>query len=203
MIKILLFLILFSNNIFADDSSFRYIELDEKISLEIPSHWMILSKDTKSNIVAAAESIYGSNNGVIRKKLLAVNATPSPTGAMISIAVSFSSSFTQDDLIKATDADLKSVQTDFINELKGLQDSGGITLIKMQSVRVERLNNKYALVLSYTRKGINNPEIPWQVELYRIPDAGRLIEVSLSYRLSSDSIMWKPILKRVKSSIKF
>lgn len=203
MIIMLLFLILFSNNVFADNSSFRYMELDERISLEIPSHWKILSQDTKSNIVAAAESIYDSNHGVIRKKLLAVNATPSPTGAMISIAVNFSSEFTQDDLKKATDTDLKTVQKDFLNELRRMQDSGGVTVIKMQSARVERLNNKYALVLSYTRRGVNNPEIPWQVELYRIPDSGRLIEVSLSYRLSSDSIMWKPILKRVKSSIKF
>ncbi|MCB1660346.1 MAG: hypothetical protein KDI39_19155, partial [Pseudomonadales bacterium] len=152
------------NTSFAESTLFRHIELKGGISLDIPSHWNILSQASKDNIVTASESIYGTDN-IIREKLLAVNATPNPTGAMISIAINGSSEFSQTDLKKATDADLKGVEKDVLNELRRLQDSGGVTVIKMQSARVERLNNKYALVLSYTRKGVNNPEIPWQVEL--------------------------------------
>ena len=200
-------LLVVANTVLAKETAFRHLELSGGISLDVPTHWHILSLQTKKNIVAASEAMI-SNSGLeepmdTHEKLLAVNATPSPTGAMISVAVSSPSVLSQADLINSTESDLKSFELNSLNEMKALENFGGPTVIKMLPARIDIVNKKYALVLSYIRRGVNNPEIPWKVELYKIPDSTRLIEVILSYRMSSDSVAWKPILERVKRSVRF
>ena len=200
-------LLVVASTVLAKETAFRHLELSGGISLDVPTHWHILSLQTKKNIVAASEAIL-SNSGIKEKtdnhqKLLAVNATPSPTGAMISVAISSPSDFSQADLINSTESDLKSFELNSLNEFKASESFGGPTIIKMLPARIDIVNKRHALVLSYIRKGVNNPEIPWKVELYKIPDSTRLIDISLSYRLSSDSVAWKPILERVKRSVRF
>ena len=200
-------LLVVASTVLAKETAFRHLELSGGISLDVPTHWHILSLQTKKNIVAASEAIL-SNSGIKEKtdnhqKLLVVNATPSPTGAMISVAISSPSDFSQADLINSTESDLKSFELNSLNEFKASESFGGPTIIKMLPARIDIVNKRHALVLSYIRKGVNNPEIPWKVELYKIPDSTRLIDISLSYRLSSDSVAWKPILERVKRSVRF
>ena len=91
---ILMMLILIAGTVttFAQSTEFRRIELAYGISLDIPSHWTVLSQDTRKNLRAAGEAmtenagIEGSN--VNKETLLSVNATPEPTGAMIRVSIS-------------------------------------------------------------------------------------------------------------------
>ena len=138
-----------------------------------------------------------------KESLLAMSATPNPTGAMIRVSVTSPPDYTQSDLAAATSADLKEVGAEVLKLFRQLEASGGPKIIEMQPVRIEhaQLNNYRVLVIPYVRAGVNGPS-PWQVTQYKIPVSDRLIEITLSHR-QSDAIVWRPILERVKRSVKF
>jgi len=196
---------LFVGSASAQDTSFRRVQLVHDISIEIPSHWKVLSQETRQNLVAVGKEtlknadVEGPSGKKI--KLLAVNATPDPTGAMISVSVCSPPEYTQDELAAATPADLKEFGLEFHNAFKKLEKSGGPKITEMQPVRIEMLNKYRVLVVPYVRVGVNEP-VTWQVTQYRIPVSDRLIEIILSHR-QSDANVWQPILERVKSSLQF
>ena len=138
---------------------------------------------------------------VEKESLLAVNAVPDPTGAMIRVSVTSPPDYTQTDLAAATPADLKEVGSEMKNAFGKLEASGGPKIIEMQPVRLENLNGYNVLVMPYVRAGINGRST-WQVTQYKIPVSTRLIEITLSHR-QSDAVMWRPILERVKRSVQF
>ena len=196
---------LFVGSASAQDTSFRRVQLVHDISLEIPSHWKVLSQETRQNLVAVGKEtlknadVEGPSGKKI--KLLAVNATPDPTGAMISVSVISPPEYTQDDLAAATPADLKDIGNETQNMFRKLEVSGGPKIIEMQPVRIEKLNNYRVLVVPYVRTSKIGTST-WQVTQYKIPVSNRLVEITLSYR-QSDAIVWQPILERVKRSAQF
>ena len=136
-----------------------------------------------------------------KESLLAINATPNPTGAMIRVSVLSPSDVTQSDLGEATPEDLKEIGDEMLKLFRQLEVSGGPKIIEMQPVRIDLLNNYRVLVIPYIRAGVNGPS-PWQVTQYKIPVSNRLVEITLSHR-QSDALVWRPILERVKRSIQF
>lgn len=83
-----------------------------------------------------------------------------------------------------------------------MEPSGGPKIIEMQTVRIEKFNNDHrALVILYVRAGAPGSS-PWQATQYKIPVANRLVEITLSHR-QPDAVMWRPILERVKRSVRF
>lgn len=190
---------------FAQDTSFRRVQLAYGITLDVPSHWTVLSLENRKNIGAAGQAMI-ENAGIEgpsgrKESLLALNATPNPTGATIRVSVTSPPDYTQSDLAAATSADLKEVGAEMLKMFRQLEASGGPKIIEMQSVRIESINNYRVLVIPYVRAGANGPS-PWQVTQYKIPVSNRLIEITLSHR-QSDAIVWRPILERVKRSVKF
>lgn len=197
--------VIFAQSVFAEETTFKSVQLSYGISLEIPSHWEVLSQDAKQNLAAASESM-GKNAGVVddngkKERLLAVSALPMPSGAKIRLSVTSPPEFTQDNLSATSALELNQLQSEFYTMFNKMMVSGGLKLLEMKPPRIERFNDKLALVLDYTRTDAYGSS-PWQVIQYKIPVSDRLIEFTLSYRLS-DAIVWKPILENVKHSIQF
>jgi len=141
-----------------------------------------------------------SDNGR-KERLLAVSALPTPVGAKIRVNVTFPPEFTQYDLSITSDSELRQLQPELYAMFNKIPVSSGIKFLEMKIPRIERINKKLAFVIVYTRTGAYGSS-PWQVAQYRIPVSNRVIQFTLSYRLS-DAIVWKSILEKVKSSIKF
>jgi len=198
-------IVLLGNSAFAQDTSFRRVQLAYGISLDVPSHWTILSQDNRRNLGAAGQAMTDNAGiegpGGRKEPLLAMNAVPNPTGAMIRVSVTSPPDYTQGDLAAATPGDLKELGTEMQNMFRKLEASGGPKIIEMQPFRIEKFNNYRVLVMPYVRAGANGPS-PWQVTQYKIPVSNRLIEITLSHR-QSDAIVWRPILERVKRSVQF
>jgi hypothetical protein len=130
-----------------------------------------------------------------------MNALPRPAGAMLRISVTLPPDYTQDDLNSVTKGELKEIETELLKTFKKLESPGGLKIVKMQPTHIEKFGDYNVLVMSYVRAGLNGPS-PWQVTQYKIPVSDKLIEFTLSYR-KSDSIVWIPILERVKRSLTF
>lgn len=190
---------------FAQDTTFRRVQLPYGISLEIPSHWTVLPQEATKNLRDAASAML-DNAGIEveigqKQTLLAANATPNPVGAMIRVSVTSPPDFTQADLAAFTATDLKEVGAEVLKMYRQAEASGGPEIIEMQPVRIEKFNEQPVLVMSYVRASKVGSS-PWQVTLHRIPVSDRLIDITLSHR-QSDAIIWQPILERVKRSVQF
>ena len=203
-----LFLYLFAligSPTFAQSNFFHRLELANEISIEIPNQWEVLSHQRKEQIRDAASEII-DNAGIAKDNgekqcLLAVNAIPEPTGAMIRVSVISPPDYTQADLAEATSDDLELVRVELQNMSMKLAASTGLRKFKYQPVCVEKINGCLALVIAYVRPSIIGPS-PWMVKQYKIPRKDLLIEITLSHR-KSDQNIWLPILDRVLKSVKF
>ena len=114
-------LTLLAHSAFAQDTSFRSVQLAYGISLDVPSHWTVLSLENRKNLGAAGQAMT-DNTGIEgssgrKESLLAMNATPNPTGAMIRVSVTSPPDYTQSDLAAATPADLQEVGTETLKML--------------------------------------------------------------------------------------
>jgi hypothetical protein len=191
--------------LFAQDTTFRRVQLAYGISLDVPTHWTVLPQDNRRNHRAAGQAMI-DNAGIEgptgrKETLLAMNATPSPTGAMIRVSVTSPPDYTQSELANATPGDLREVGEEMLGTFRKLEASGGPKILEMQPVRIEKFNNYRVLVMPYVRAGINGPS-PWQVTQYKISVSNHLIEITLSHR-QSDAIIWRPILEKLRRSVQF
>lgn len=188
----------------AEVPAFRQVELAYGVSLEVPAHWLLIEEDERKNQLLAGQTIAGAagaKNQPTRARLLAVNATPRPTGAMISIGVAWPPMFSQQELAEMSRQDMAEFTREMHSLLRSAEAQGGPRIIEMQGFTVEPLNDRHAMVLRYRRASRNSPSA-WQVTQYTIPVDGRVIELSLSYR-ESDGHIWRPLLTRVKDSLRY
>lgn len=202
-----LFLIAFlPTAVSAQERTYKRIHLQHNVSVEVPRHWTALTAAERGNVAAAGTAMV-SNAGIEASDektdlLLHVIAEPRPTGAQMRISVAVPPVYTQSELAAASQADLKEVTVETLKVLQKLEASGsGLKIIEMLPARIERVGGLNALVTSYRRVGVNE-SVPWHVTQYKIPAGSREILMTLSYR-ERDGIMWRPILERVKKSIRF
>ena len=207
----LIFLIVVvSQSIWAIDSIYRPISLSHGISLEIPAHWQILPIGYRQNLVAFGDAMV-SNSGVDtagtkKENLLAVNSIPQPINGKIRVSVSAPPDLSQNELLEIANSsphDFEMMQTEFLNSFKQLALESNLKIVEMYPVRIEKVNNHNALVISYIREKSPAENSVWMVNQYKIPISNQyLIEFTLSYQ-QSNSLIFKPILERVKRSIRF
>lgn len=191
---------------FAQDTSYRNVQLPYNITLDIPTHWTVLTMDTRHNIAAAAEGMLDKAgvegvNGRKERLLAVTSKPPGDIGATIRISVTSPTPFSQADLAATTANDLKAVDDETLALFQQILASGGAKLIEMQPAHIESFNNHLALVYSYIRAGVDGPS-PWKVTQYKIPVSNRLLEVTLSHS-TSEGFLWDMILERVKRSVRF
>ena len=191
-----------SHSASAQDNLFHRVHLAYGISLDVPSHWTVLSRDDRKNNQAAAQAMI-DNSGMEelsggKEFLLGVNASPSPTGAMIRVSAT-PIEFTQKDLEDVTTTDMKELGIQMLTLFKKLEASGGPKIIEMQPIRIDKIKNYRVLVIPYIRASVNGPS-PWQVTQYQVPISNRFIQITLSHR-KSDAVVWRPILEKIYRSI--
>ena len=184
----------------APETRYSRLTLTGGVSIQVPSHWRVLSSEAKENLAAASEASV-ENAGVAntresRNPVLAVSATPEPSGAIVRVTISTPAQFTSDQLLSISAADLKLGRENIMRS----ESPGGPKFLSVEVPHVEMIAGLPALAMPYRRAGLVGPS-PWFVTLYRIPMKDRMIEVTLSYR-ESDKYLWQPILEKVKRSIR-
>ncbi len=184
---------------------FKSLVLPTGITLDVPSHWQVLTLETRQNLLAVGAAIT-SSSGVeqpvgVKSTLLAVNAVPAPVGATIRVSITTRPEFTAADLSAMTASDLKQsgqlVLADFVKAEK----QGGPHIVSMTTPSVVMLSGHPAFVIPYIRNSLTNASEQWHVVQYRAPLPDHLVEVTLSWR-KSDEIIWRPILEYVIGSLK-
>lgn len=190
----------------ARDTRYQRFPLEEGISVEAPSHWLVHSDSEKKNFAASAEGA-ARNAGIDfetnqdKSRLIAISALPIPSGAKIRINLIRPSPFSSASLRSASPKDLKNVEVEFQKTMEKGMASMGAKLLAVSEPRIEMINDSPSLLLEYRRSDPHSPS-PWTIKQYRIPVGNKLIEMTVSYR-ESDATIWKPILEYVKQSLRF
>lgn len=177
-------------------------QLGGGLSIELPSHWTLLPVDARRNLRASAEAfdrLSGNNaSPAVRIALLAANS--SPRGAAVRVTLGRTSdNLSEQRLIGLTHDELREYTQNFRQQNAEREAVGGARLLSVAPVTVSRFNTSHALVISYTRAGVDGPS-PWQVNQYKIPVGERTIELTLSYR-TAEAVLWRPILEVVRRSL--
>jgi hypothetical protein len=195
-----------ANSAIAGDTRYQRFSLKEGISIEAPSHWLVHADSENKNFAAASEGAartagidYDTNRDKFR--LIAISALPTPSGAKIRINLIRPLPFSSAELRSASAQDLKDVEAEFSTGMAKSMTAMGAKLLAVTTPRIKIINGSPALLLEYRRSDLSGPS-PWTVEQYRIPAGDKLIELTISYRESDESIC-KPILEYVKQSLRF
>lgn len=196
--------VLLAPSISAIEPPFQRVHLAGAVSIEYPSHWFVIDADSRNNLVLSGHSALElAGVGVTSNKVrvFAANSTPSPTGAMIGLSLSWPPEYSQADLAVATPEELDYLASDCWEMMKSAEPVSGLSVLEVQGVDVEHIGGDLALVFRY-RRASQIAQSPWQVTHYKIPLNDRIVELTLSYR-ESDQCVWRPILEKVKRSLTY
>ena len=190
---------------YAQQASFARVRVTDGPTLEYPAHWKIVDEATVQNRAHAGQAVTEAAgidvSGFQKRNRVVIESTPFPKTAQIRASIVTPQEYSQEDLRVATPQDLQTVKTEFESNFRKMSVSGTVKLGKMGEPRVEQIVGKLALVIPYTRYTESDPTL-WQVEQIKIPFENRLLAMTLSYD-TSDVAAMKPILARVKRTLKF
>jgi hypothetical protein len=188
----------------ATDSVFSDRDIGDGIRIQYPSHWYILRADQSAEINARGrESAATAEPGTANKRtLIAINATPAPTGAMIRVSVTPGTIGEREleQALESNSADLlRSIRAEFEAHFPPTMRELGIEVSDIRDPQIVPIDGKNAILIAYRRTSAVDGGL-WEVRLYQIPHGGRTIELTLSNRLS-DREVWTPILDRTLRTI--
>lgn len=182
-------------------AAYRRLAFDCGISVSIPAHWKILSQDDDLNIQARVQAQGVPPSSVGRKTLLLVNSSPEPSAAHVRLIRIPETELSKATLLSvaADDEALKAMAAAFQQSWNASSSTGGLSVVNMRPLRVEKLAGQAAIHLSYDRTGLNG-DGNWRVDQFKIPTEGHLVTYTVSYRLSQEQ-MYKPMLDATLASL--
>lgn len=182
-------------------SNFALIKLSRGISLEVPNGWRLLSYDAKRIIDTSTEAALDLS-GIERPaghevNLIAANSTPASTYAAVRVDLNMPSLIHPSVFAQVTAQDIRDLSIETERSLRLTLPQVGLTLVEFLGMRVEKISGFPALVTEYRRSG---PKGPVFVQLLQVYTAKHSFKINLSYR-ESEVILWKPVLRKIRSSI--
>lgn len=188
------------------DSPFARRDLGEGINVQYPRHWYVLGSDQSANITAAGSALSEAagieQHG--KRTLLAVNATPAPTGAMIRVSVVSPATISQNELdailrTGGQDEFLRTVHAEFEANFAAIAARSNIIISDVLEPQLTSVSGRPAVLIRYHRTSAVDGAI-WEVRLYQIAADDRTIELTLSNRVA-DRTLWTPILDRTRETM--
>lgn len=190
----------------ASERGFVRRDLGGGVFAEFPDHWYVLNSDQSANVSAAGTALAESAGVRVQGKrtLLAVNATPAPTGAMIRVSATSPAEISQDELEQVLRSGtqrelLQEIRRQFSAAFPQMMAQSNITVTEISEPQIVHVAGRPAILISYQRTSAVDGS-PWEVRQYKIPAGDRTVELTLSNRIS-DRAMWTPILNRTLESL--
>lgn len=186
----------------ATTADFRQMQLAYGIDVDIPSHWHIISAQSRKNLALMSESMLNATglegDADTTDALLAVNATPAPTGAMIRVSYAHAADITEADIESMTRTDFEYLRRLMVQNMKRMEAHGGPHILDVAMPRMVTIDGRSSLLIPYRRSSPVDGR-PWQVMMYQVPDGSATVRFTLSYR-EHDQAIWKPIIEHVRQS---
>jgi len=185
---------------------FELRDVGAGVQIEYPRHWHILTNDEISNTQSHGAAIAAEAGVVVegRQTLFAINSAPQPSGALMRLSTTFPATVTQSVLEQAIqsgqeDELLQSIHDEFSSRFPPIMAQAGITVSAIEPPEAVSVAGRPAVLIKYKRTSAVDGGL-WEVRMYQIAADDRMIELTLSNRLS-DRAIWTPILDRTLSTL--
>lgn len=196
---------------YAQQSNYQRVLVGNKVSIEIPTNWKVLSLEQRKYLGATPNTLDNDSNTSILPghfASLAVNSIPYPPGAIIRVSIIVTDPLTQSDFKQAVEIDpngtLSGLRSFFRQEMSVLatqMQKRGMLMIDKENVGIEPIGGMTAISLTYRRApapGTGNS--PFQVTQYHVPLGSEKALITLSFR-ESEALIYSHIVQYVKNSI--
>ena len=196
---------LLSTSAFSQHASFARVRVADGPTLEFPAHWVLMDEANVQNRVHSGQAIADAAgidlSGFQKRSRVIIESLPRPNAAQIRASIVIPQEYTQQDLSKATPEELRGLKKMYETTFRKASASMTVKLHKMGEVRIDKIAGHIALVIPYITYSEESAE-KWQFEQIKIPFENKLLSMTVSYRVGEHNTM-KPILERVKQSLKF
>lgn len=190
---------------------YRAITVASQLKLEVPAHWHVRDPSDRRNIATAADALRDAASqdaNPMHVSALSVISVPEPVGAIIRVSFLPGDGVTQTDLNLALKRDrqatINAVAETWKREMAELiapQQPPAIQILGSPTFDSDTIGGKTAISILYRRTSAIG-QSPFLVAQYHVPLGKVKALITLSHRESS-SIVFRPILDRVKRSVVF
>ncbi len=198
----ILFLFIYVNPAFGQESSFVTLNLPRSIQIQIPKGWWLIGTDLNRAIETSAEAVFDlskiepSEGKTIN--LIAANSMPKTTYASVRVDSTVPPSVMPNELTSMTASDLKDVESEVRLKLQNILPLQGQNLIDFYGVKLETISGFPAFVTHYRRTGPKGPVIVQTLKIYTNTQE---IGINLSYR-ELEKGLWMPVILKIRNSIR-
>jgi hypothetical protein len=168
------------------------------MEIQFPSHWYVLSDLQNAEVRALASELANSTPSTGAKEtLLAVNATPAPTSAMIRLSRITPAVISEAEFQELTNSGgeselLRDVHRQFSDTFPAMMSEAGIAISQIDEPSVVSVSGRPAILIPYQRTSAVDGST-WEVRMYQIAVEDATFELTLSNRVA-DREIWTPIL---------
>ena len=166
------------------------------IKISVPKNWVLDTAEMRNAKVKLTELIAAiKTEGKVR-----ILNTGTPPGAQegysrVRLNITSDLTLSQDEVKNLTDEDMNDLADGFATELVAMP----LFRVERSSISVTRTRTDdgyLGIRLSYIRSGINGPV---KVHQYWFPFSNRAAQLTLSYEVAKEDILWPPLLKVLSS----
>jgi hypothetical protein len=181
------------------NAHFVTVDLPEGVTIEVPRSWRRLGAAEEEMIatgVSAGLDVMGLSDRGQNRVLLNTVAVPATMFALVRVSVD--PPVPRDEIDGFSEADLRGLSLQMRPLMEQMTRLGGERLLEYYGVRTDLVAGQPTVVTEYRRTGRDGPVL---VQINQIFVSTRTIVVQLSYR-EREQAVWKPILARVRASIR-
>lgn len=166
------------------------------IKISVPNDWVLDTAEIRNVKVKLTELIAAiKTEGKVR--ILNTGTAPGAKEGYSRVRLNITSDLTlsQDEVKSLTDEDINDLSDGFATELVAMP----LFRVERNSISVTRTRTDDGFLgirLSYIRSGINGPV---KVHQYWFPFSNRAAQLTLSYEVAKEDILWPPLLKVLSS----
>lgn len=189
----------------AAETSFVKVKLATGISLDLPRNWNLIQGELNKAIETSAQAVLDVSGFDTREKmdinLIAANCNPATMYASVRLNVRRPALATPDDIRSFSTAEIKETEVGIKKGLTQMLPKQGFKLRDYISTTKEEIAGFPAIVALARRTDDaegKETALVWVIQIFA---SGRTYRLNLAYR-ESEAAVWKPILERVKTSIR-
>ncbi|NLZ53991.1 MAG: hypothetical protein GX892_12765 [Thermoanaerobacteraceae bacterium] len=193
----------------ASEKTFRKVQLNYGVSLEIPKSWEVANKNVMSNFFTEVQNLAMGNQRYSEINLehellfIAFDSSKSFKAVVGVMVTSFDtdSLFTQATVAFATREELQKIlDLDVLqSDQQAISDKIGTKILEIKPLRVEKINGLYSVVLEWIQVPFEGSP-PSRVAQYLIPFSNRIVQFIFVNEVSPGE-KYKTVLEHIKDSI--
>jgi hypothetical protein len=199
---LIVLLLLHSNVVSAQESNFIKVQLPDRVSIDLPKSWIVVSDDITQLVETYVESSMKSENYSYTKSNFMFMAQGEFPFAQVIVRSDDGKTYSQSDIDRASDVIIKSLNKGFYEGSVASYKPQNSRIIEWYGTGKVKINGRTCILYEFKRTSIKDPSKAIFVRNIVIYLENRAVYLTLSYMENDLAILYKQIIDHVLHSIK-